>query len=39
MSVRSDVHTATITFARGEYDDDFHRLDQVIGRRLRAHEG
>ena len=24
------MYTATFTFAKGEYDDEFHRLDQLI---------
>lgn len=26
----ADVYTATFTFSKGEYDDEFHRLDQAI---------
>jgi len=33
------VYTATFTFAPGEYDDEFHRLDQAIAEAARAIPG
>lgn len=33
------MYTATFTFAKGEYDDDFHRLDQAIAEAARAIPG
>jgi NADH:ubiquinone oxidoreductase subunit F (NADH-binding) len=33
------MYTATFTFAPGEYDDEFHRLDQAIAEAARAIPG
>lgn len=33
------MYTATFTFAKGEYDDDFHRLDQAIAEAARTIPG
>lgn len=33
------MYSATFTFAKGDYDDDFHRLDQVIADVARAIPG
>lgn len=33
------MYTATFTFAPGEYDDEFHRLDQAIAETARAIPG
>ena len=33
------LYTATFTFAKGEYDDEFHRLDEAIARMARALPG
>jgi heme-degrading monooxygenase HmoA len=33
------VYTATFTFAKREFDDEFHRLDQVIAEAARATPG
>jgi hypothetical protein len=33
------MFTATFTFAPGEYDDEFHRLDQAIAAMARAIPG
>ena len=33
------MYTATFTFAPGEYDDEFHRLDQTIAEAARAIPG
>lgn len=34
-----DVYTATFTFAKRQYDDEFHRLDQAIAEAARAIPG
>lgn len=33
------MFTATFTFAKGDYDDEFHRLDQAIAEIARAIPG
>lgn len=33
------MFSATFTFAKGEYDDDFHRLDQAIAEAARVIPG
>jgi heme-degrading monooxygenase HmoA len=33
------MFTATFTFAKGEYDDEFHRLDQAIAKVARSIPG
>ena len=33
------MYTATFTFAPGDYDDEFHRLDQAIAEAARAIPG
>lgn len=33
------MYTATFTFAPGEYDDEFHRLDQAIAEAARSIPG
>ncbi len=33
------MYSATFTFAKGDYDDDFHRLDQVIAEVARSIPG
>ena len=38
-SVPGEVFTATFTFAAGQYDDDFHRLDAEIATFARALPG
>lgn len=34
-----DIYSSTFTFAPGDYDDDFHALDQVIAQAARAIPG
>lgn len=33
------MYTSTFTFAKGEYDDEFHRLDAAIAEAARATPG
>jgi len=36
---QTDLYTATFTFAKGEYDDEFHQLDQAIAEVAKAIPG
>lgn len=36
---QTDLDTATFTFAKGEYDDEFHPLDQAIAELAKAIPG
>ena len=36
---QTDLYTATFTFAKGEYDDEFHQMDQAIAEVAKAIPG
>lgn len=39
LTPQAQMYSATFTFAKGEYDDEFHRLDQAIAEVARAIPG